>query len=91
VLEYLRGFAQARSLEWQQDGVGNMVIRRPGSGGGEAAATVVIQARAGRERGVPLPALAVAVTLLRLRRRRDMWTWCVKRMPTPCMPSMSTR
>ncbi|KAK9830529.1 hypothetical protein WJX72_012284 [[Myrmecia] bisecta] len=43
VLQWLKDFAQARGLKWQQDAVGNLVIKRPGSGGGEAAPVVVIQ------------------------------------------------
>lgn len=43
VLQYLIDFAEARSLEWQQDTAGNLVIRRPGTGGGENAPVVVVQ------------------------------------------------
>jgi len=43
VLSWLKEFAKARNLETKQDKVGNLVIRRPGSGGGEQAPTVVIQ------------------------------------------------
>ncbi|EIE18888.1 aminoacyl-histidine dipeptidase [Coccomyxa subellipsoidea C-169] len=43
VLQYLKDFANERKLAWQQDGVGNMVIKRTGSGGGEMAPAVVIQ------------------------------------------------
>eukprot|EP00198_Chlamydomonas_reinhardtii_P009812 XP_001699149.1 predicted protein [Chlamydomonas reinhardtii] len=43
VLQYLKDFAEARRLSWRQDAVGNLVICRPGSGGGEAAPGVVIQ------------------------------------------------
>jgi dipeptidase D len=43
VLAWLKAFAAERRLECLQDAVGNLVIRRPGSGGGEAAPTVVIQ------------------------------------------------
>lgn len=45
VIAYLQDFATKRKLEYKQDSVGNMVIRRPGSGGGESAPTVVIQVR----------------------------------------------
>jgi hypothetical protein len=45
VLDWLRRFAEDRGLKWQQDAVGNMVVRKPGQGGGESAATVVIQVR----------------------------------------------
>ncbi|DBA78247.1 TPA: hypothetical protein ACH3X2_008201 [Trebouxia sp. C0005] len=43
VISYLQKFATQRKLDYKQDSTGNMVIRRPGSGGGEAAPTVVIQ------------------------------------------------
>ena len=43
VLAWLKSFADARSLAWQQDGVGNLVIRRPGSGGGARAPPVILQ------------------------------------------------
>ncbi|KAL3141936.1 hypothetical protein ABBQ32_004586 [Trebouxia sp. C0010 RCD-2024] len=43
VIAYLQDFATKRKLEYKQDSVGNMVIKRPGSGGGESAPTVVIQ------------------------------------------------
>ncbi|KAG2432288.1 hypothetical protein HYH02_013011 [Chlamydomonas schloesseri] len=43
VLQYLKDFADARQLSWRQDAVGNLVICRPGSGGGETAPGVVIQ------------------------------------------------
>jgi len=43
VLAWLKSFAEARSLPWQQDAVGNIVIRRPGSGGGEAAPPIILQ------------------------------------------------
>lgn len=45
VIAYLQDFASKRKLEYKQDSIGNMVIRRPGSGGGESAPTVVIQVR----------------------------------------------
>ena len=41
----LKAFADERGLAWQQDAVGNLVIKRTGSGGGESAPAVVIQAR----------------------------------------------
>ena len=47
VLSWLQSFAEERSLEWQQDSTGNMVIRRPGSAGGERAGAVVIQGEGG--------------------------------------------
>lgn len=43
VLQYLKDFAEARGFEWQQDAAQNLVIRRPGSGGGENAPIVVLQ------------------------------------------------
>ena len=43
VLAWLKEFADARNLEWEQDDTGNIVIQRPGSGGGESASTVIIQ------------------------------------------------
>ena len=43
VLAWLKAFADARELKWQQDKTGNIIVRRPGSGGGEAAPGVVIQ------------------------------------------------
>ena len=43
MITYLQKFAKDRSLECKQDSTGNMVIKRPGSGGGEKAPTVVIQ------------------------------------------------
>ena len=44
VLKWLKAFADERGLAWQQDTVGNLVIKRTGSGGGESAPAVVIQA-----------------------------------------------
>ena len=43
VLAYLKSFADERGLDWAQDDAGNMVIRRPGTSGGQGAPTVVIQ------------------------------------------------
>lgn len=43
VLDWLKQFAADRGLDWQQDAVGNIVIRRPGSGGGENAPPVIVQ------------------------------------------------
>ncbi|KAG2497779.1 hypothetical protein HYH03_004051 [Edaphochlamys debaryana] len=43
ILAYLKDFAEARRLSWKQDSVGNMVVKRSGSGGGEHAPCVVIQ------------------------------------------------
>jgi len=43
VLAWLKTIAEENKLQWEQDSVGNMVIRRPGSAGGENAAPVVIQ------------------------------------------------
>ena len=39
----LKKFAEDRGLEWRQDTVGNLVIYRKGSGGGESAPPVLIQ------------------------------------------------
>ena len=46
VLKWLKAFADERGLAWQQDAVGNLVIKRTGSGGGENAPAVVIQVAA---------------------------------------------
>ena len=46
MLDYLRKFADQHNLKWKQDKTGNLVITRPGSGGGENAPTVVIQVQA---------------------------------------------
>lgn len=43
VLAWLRAFAEARSLAWAQDTLGNLVIKKPGQAGGQHAPTVVIQ------------------------------------------------
>ena len=43
VIEWLKSFAAERKLECVQDAVGNLVIRRPGTGGGENAPPVIIQ------------------------------------------------
>jgi hypothetical protein len=43
VLSMLRQFADDRSLSWKQDSVGNLVIYRQGSGGGESARPILIQ------------------------------------------------
>eukprot|EP00884_Botryococcus_braunii_P019726 jgi/Botrbrau1/6437/Bobra.0034s0013.1 len=43
ILQYLKDFAQQHGLKWRQDEVGNIVIYRPGSGGGEDALPVIIQ------------------------------------------------
>ena len=43
VTAFLEGFAEARGLAHSKDAVGNLVVRRPGSGGGEGAPAVVIQ------------------------------------------------
>lgn len=43
VLAWLRAFAEARSLPWAQDALGNLVIRKAGQAGGAGAPTVVIQ------------------------------------------------
>jgi len=43
VRNYICEFAKARGLEYVTDAPGNVLVRRPGSGGGEAAPRVVIQ------------------------------------------------
>ena len=43
MIKYLIDFATKRQLAYKQDSTGNMVIKRPGSGGGENAPVVVIQ------------------------------------------------
>lgn len=43
VLDYIREFAEARGLAWKQDGCGNLLVFRPGSGGGENAEPVMLQ------------------------------------------------
>ena len=43
ILHYLRNFAKERNLEIREDSTGNIVILRPGSGGGEDAPTIIIQ------------------------------------------------
>ncbi|CAG9466904.1 unnamed protein product [Pedinophyceae sp. YPF-701] len=43
VVQMLKDFADQRGLVWKQDAIGNIVIKRPGSGGGESAPSVVIQ------------------------------------------------
>lgn len=43
VLAWLKAFAEERKLAYQQDAEGNMVIRRPGSGGGEGAPPIIVQ------------------------------------------------
>ncbi len=42
-LEFLKSFAKERNLEFREDEAGNIVILRPGSGGGENAPPVVLQ------------------------------------------------
>lgn len=43
VLTWLKAFADARSLPWRQDAVGNILISRCGGGGGENAPPVAVQ------------------------------------------------
>ena len=43
ILRYLKDFASERNLKYKQDSVGNLVISRPGTNGGENAKIVVIQ------------------------------------------------
>lgn len=40
---WLKDIAQQRGLACQQDAAGNVVIKRPGCGGGEGAPPVIIQ------------------------------------------------
>ena len=42
-MDYIVAFAEERGLKWQRDAVGNLVVRRPGSGGGEGAVPVAVQ------------------------------------------------
>ena len=41
--DFLKKFADAKGLDWEEDKIGNLLVRRPGSGGGELAPTVVVQ------------------------------------------------
>ncbi len=43
VLEFLKGFAADRNLEYEQDDTGNMVIRKPASAGMEKSRPVTLQ------------------------------------------------
>lgn len=43
MLAWLKAFAEERKLAYQQDAEGNMVIKRPGSGGGEGAPPIIVQ------------------------------------------------
>jgi len=43
ILKYLKEFAKKRELEIREDYTGNIVVLRPGSGGGENAQTIIIQ------------------------------------------------
>ena len=43
ILDSLKTFARQRNLEFREDAAGNLVILRPGSGGGEKAPPVVLQ------------------------------------------------
>jgi hypothetical protein len=43
VIDWLKAFAKNHNLTWKQDDFGNLVIFRPGSGGGEKAPAVIIQ------------------------------------------------
>ena len=43
ILQYLRNFAKERNLETREDSTGNIVILRPGSGGGENSPIIIIQ------------------------------------------------
>jgi dipeptidase D len=41
--EHIIGFAEKNGLEYQVDGMGNLVVRKPGSAGHESSPTVVLQ------------------------------------------------
>ena len=43
ILDMLKSFAKDRSLDYKQDSIGNVVIYRKGSGGGESAPPILIQ------------------------------------------------
>ena len=43
ILKFLKNFADERNLETREDDTGNIVIVRPGSGGGEKSPTIIIQ------------------------------------------------
>lgn len=43
VLSYIKHFANAHNLEWREDAAHNLCVFRPGSGGGENAAPVILQ------------------------------------------------
>jgi dipeptidase D len=43
VMDWIKQFAASRGLDWTQDAVGNLVVRRPGTGGGEGAPPVIVQ------------------------------------------------
>ncbi|KAG2427342.1 hypothetical protein HXX76_012536 [Chlamydomonas incerta] len=78
VLQYLKDFADARRLAWRQDGAGNLVICRPGSGGGEAAPSVVIQGHVDMvcEKDPALSGFDFAAHPLTLRREGDWVKAC---------------
>lgn len=43
ILKYLKNFANERNFEMREDKTGNIVVLRPGGGGGENAPTIIIQ------------------------------------------------
>ena len=43
VMAWIKEFAASKGLEWAQDEVGNLVVYRPGTGGGELAPPVIVQ------------------------------------------------
>eukprot|EP01041_Mallomonas_annulata_P012911 gene12910-27237_t len=43
VIEYLKSFALSRDLVWKKDKANNMLIKRPGSNGGENSKPILIQ------------------------------------------------
>jgi len=43
ILSYIKDFASSKGLAWKQDATGNLLVHRPGCGGGEAAEAVMLQ------------------------------------------------
>ena len=43
VLDWIKALADDRGLSYQQDKYGNLVVRKPGCGGGEQAPAVIVQ------------------------------------------------
>jgi dipeptidase D len=44
ILNHIKGLADAQGLQHRSDQAGNLVVLRPGSGAGQGAATVCVQA-----------------------------------------------